>query len=311
MILICIIEHSLQSYCIENRSSGLRKKIPLGNMGDIELNPMNGFDTVDQRNQRDGNAAMEQTSVDNVDRLTNNNNTHEPTEREPMLSDSASQGEGPGQQQVNVQSDGPGEQQASAVCRLREQLNHQVLWKIRLWMVLIFLFVLIALLVVVSIFLCSVLHQDMDDTYDPALFVLPIYFNGSFQLTNQILTPELLYPASNQSKTLSSQLEQTFSTVHLRPPSRAGISDFRNSSGITDHGSVVAEYWLHFQVPQDDTELMQFTMSRAMVFNIFKQSLYDREPERNHSLYIRPASLNMNGEKRAHAHTVGFNPPTA
>ncbi|CDR04435.1 unnamed protein product [Oncorhynchus mykiss] len=46
-------------------------------------------------------------------------------------------------------------------------------------------------------------------------------------------------------------------------------------------------------MPRNNTELEQFTLSREMVYNVFRQSLYDQDPELNHPLYIHPASLDM------------------
>ncbi|XP_045560093.1 uncharacterized protein isoform X3 [Salmo salar] len=170
----------------------------------------------------------------------------------------------------------------------------------RRWMILIFLIFLILLVIGVSFALCLVIHDDADEKYNPTLFVLPRCFNGSFKLTNQIFIPELLSPASNQSKALSSQLREKLSDLYSSSPalsryfSSVEISDFRN-------GSVVADYRLGFLMPLNNAELEQFTLSREMVYNVFRQSLYDQDPELNHPLYIHPASLDMQvtGESRS------------
>ncbi|XP_031647159.1 TPA-induced transmembrane protein isoform X4 [Oncorhynchus kisutch] len=162
----------------------------------------------------------------------------------------------------------------------------------RRWMILIFLIFLILLVIGVSFAVCLGIHDDKDEKYDPALFELPRCFNGSFRLTNQIFIPDLLSPASNQSKALSSQLQEKLSDLYSSSPalgryfSSVEISDFRN-------GSVQADYRLRFLMPLNNTELEQFTLSREMVYNVFRQSLYDQDPELNHPLYIHPASLDM------------------
>ncbi|XP_028978159.1 TPA-induced transmembrane protein [Esox lucius] len=242
--------------------------------------------------------AMDQIRPGNSDRLTNN--THEPMEEQPLLNpvqDPVSE-VGHHNTSLEVRQDNttvcsePAIGKTCAAHRLRKRLNAKVLGNLRLWGVILILIFLIAAVIGASIVFCSVIHKDLDETYDSSLFVLPLCFNGSFQLTNQVFTPELLSPASNQSRFLSSQLKQKLTVLYSSSPalgryfSSAGISSFRN-------GSVIVDYWLRFLVPVDNAELQRFTLSREMVLNVFRQSVYDQEPETEHPLDILPSSLDM------------------
>uniref|UniRef100_A0A673WLG4 SEA domain-containing protein n=1 Tax=Salmo trutta TaxID=8032 RepID=A0A673WLG4_SALTR len=231
-------------------------------MDSIELQPVRCPVSLDNNNHHAENTSKQQMTSGNRPRLTTNDAAEEGN---PLLS-------------------------PEQTC-----ITHR-----RRWMILIFLIFLILLVIGVSFALCLVIHDDADEKYNPTLFVLPRCFNGSFKLTNQIFIPELLSPASNQSKALSSQLQEKLSELYSSSPalsryfSSVEISDFRN-------GSVVADYRLGFLMPLNNAELEQFTLSREMVYNVFRQSLYDQDPELNHPLYIHPASLDMQvtGESRS------------
>lgn len=58
--------------------------------------------------------------------------------------------------------------------------------------------------------------------------------------------------------------------------------------------TVIADYHLEFLVPEEQQDqLRKFILSRKMVYNVFRQSLYDQDPPTSGSLYIDPLSLNM------------------
>lgn len=60
------------------------------------------------------------------------------------------------------------------------------------------------------------------------------------------------------------------------------------------NGSVVADYQLRFLMPEEEAEqLRRFTLSREVVFNVFRQFLHDQDEERARPLYIAPDSLQM------------------
>uniref|UniRef100_UPI003AAB73CE TPA-induced transmembrane protein homolog n=1 Tax=Centroberyx gerrardi TaxID=166262 RepID=UPI003AAB73CE len=182
------------------------------------------------------------------------------------------------------------QEQISSVCKIKTDLNEVIFWKVRLWMVIIFIFFLIAVVIAISLAVCSVIHEDVDEKYDPSSFEIPRYFNGSFRLTNQIFTAELLTP-SNQSQALSAELQGKLADLYRSSPalgryfSTAEVYAFSN-------GSVVAQYRLKFLMPAEHDQLEKFTLSREVVYNVFRQFLYDQEPE-TEPMYIDPLSLNM------------------
>lgn len=58
------------------------------------------------------------------------------------------------------------------------------------------------------------------------------------------------------------------------------------------NGSVVADFWLKFVMPEEEQELLRnFTLSRKVVFNVFRQFLYDQELDELQRMYIDPQSL--------------------
>ncbi|XP_029923028.1 TPA-induced transmembrane protein [Myripristis murdjan] len=183
-------------------------------------------------------------------------------------------------------------QQTSAVCKIKSELNEVIFWRIRLWMAIVFLFLIILAVIAISLVLCTVIHVDVDEEYDRSLFKIPRFFNGSFQLTNQVFTAELLTPSSNQSQALSAELQEKLANLYKSSPalgryfSEAEIYAFRN-------GSVIAEYQLKFVMPADHDQLEKFTLSREVVFNVLRQFLYDQETEETEPMYIDPVSLTM------------------
>ncbi|KAA8594025.1 hypothetical protein FQN60_004859 [Etheostoma spectabile] len=60
-------------------------------------------------------------------------------------------------------------------------------------------------------------------------------------------------------------------------------------------GSVIADYQLTFVMPEEEQDqLRNVTLSREMVYNVFRQFLYDQEqPGESGQMYIDPVSLNM------------------
>ncbi|TMS07593.1 TPA-induced transmembrane protein-like protein [Larimichthys crocea] len=146
-----------------------------------------------------------------------------------------------------------GNAKGSSVCRVKKELNEVVFWKIRLWMVVVFIFLLIAAVILISLLLCSLIYDDPDEKFDPSLFKVPLYFNGSFQLPNLASTEELYF----------------------------------------QNGSVIVDYQLTFLMPEENQDqLRNFTLSREMVYNVFRQFLYDQEAE-SAPTYIDPVSLIM------------------
>lgn len=184
-------------------------------------------------------------------------------------------------------------QENSSVHRIKRELNEVVFWKVRLWMVITFIFLFIFAVIMISLAVCSVIHDDVDENFDRSLFKVPQYFNGSFQLPNLVFTEELFTISSNESQTLAADLQEKLTDLYRSSPalgryfSRADIYAFRN-------GSVVADYLLTFLMPDEQRDrLRNITLSREMVYNVFRQFLYDQEPDESEQMYIDPVSLHM------------------
>ncbi|KAM7399002.1 hypothetical protein PAMP_018297 [Pampus punctatissimus] len=186
-----------------------------------------------------------------------------------------------------------GKLKSRAVCRIKNQLNEVIFWKVKLWMAIIFIFLLIFAVIMISLASCSAFHEDVDEKFDATFFNVSQKFNGSFRLPNQVFTKELLNISSNERKTLAADLQKKLADLYrssvalARYFSRAKIYAFRN-------GSVIADYQLTFLMPpEQQDQLRNFTLSREMVYNVFRQFLYDQEKSEFKPLYIDPVSLNM------------------
>ncbi|KAG7267065.1 hypothetical protein CRUP_033510 [Coryphaenoides rupestris] len=178
-----------------------------------------------------------------------------------------------------------------AVNRLLTGLDEEVCWRCKVWMVIIAIILFIAAVIFTSVALCSVLREDVDDTFDRSSYEIPRNFNGTFRLANQ--SGELFSASSNQSQDLASQLRQKLWGVYSDSPALgryffgAEINDFRNDS-------LEAAFSLSFLLPRQDVERLQaFTLSRELVYNVLRQFLYDEESQPPVALQIDPASLRM------------------
>ncbi|XP_029302445.1 TPA-induced transmembrane protein homolog isoform X1 [Cottoperca gobio] len=183
--------------------------------------------------------------------------------------------------------------EGSAVSRIKRELNEVVFSRVRLWMIIIAIFFLIFVVIIISLLLCSAIHEDPDDSFDSSLFKVPQYFNGSFQLPDLVFTEELFNLSSNESQVLAGDLQEKLVDLYRSSPalgryfSKAEIYAFRN-------GSVIADYQLTFLMPEEQLDhLRNLTLSREMVYNVFRQFLYDQEPDESGKIYIDPVSLNM------------------
>ncbi|XP_023261642.1 TPA-induced transmembrane protein [Seriola lalandi dorsalis] len=183
-------------------------------------------------------------------------------------------------------------QEISSTSRVKRELSEIVFWRVRLWMVIISIFVLIVVVIIISLVVCSAIHEDPDEKFDPSLFKVPLFFNGSFQLSNKAFEEE--HSTLNYSSdALTADLQEKLADIYRSSPalgryfSKAEIHVLRNSS-------VIADYHLTFLMPEEQQDqLRNFTLSREMVYNVFRQFLYDQEPDSSELLYIDPLSLNM------------------
>ncbi|XP_034722953.1 TPA-induced transmembrane protein-like [Etheostoma cragini] len=182
----------------------------------------------------------------------------------------------------------------SSVGRIQRELNKVVCGRFKLWMVIVFTFLLILAVIIISLVLCSVIYKDEDDNFDPSLFKVPHSFNGSFRLPNLVFTEQLSTRSSEESQALAAHLQEKLAGLYRSSPalgryfSEAEISAFRK-------GSVIADYQLTFFMPEEQQDqLRNVTLSREMVYNVFRQFLYDQEqPGESGRMYIDPVSLNM------------------
>ncbi|KAM9853126.1 TPA-induced transmembrane protein [Aulostomus maculatus] len=181
--------------------------------------------------------------------------------------------------------------QMSAVCRARKELKENVCRGVQLWMVIILIFLLIVVVTLISLALCSVIHEDKDEKFDRSSFKVPRFFNGSFRLPSLVFTEEFLAISSNESKALTADLQEKLTDLYSSSPalgryfSEAEIFALRN-------GSVIAEYQLTFLMPADQqNQLKMFTLSREMVYNVFRQFLYDQDESA--PTHIDPVSLKL------------------
>ncbi|KAG7483921.1 hypothetical protein MATL_G00043360 [Megalops atlanticus] len=172
-------------------------------------------------------------------------------------------------------------------------LNRVVFQRIRLWMVVLLLFVVIAVVIMLSLVFCSVPHDDEDDKFDRESFTVPRYYSGTLRLVNQNFTAELLSLQSPQSQVLSGQLKVKLSDLFNSSPALGRYFSAAGMSSFSSNGSVTASYWLKFLMPQEHAQLVRYTLSREMVYSVLRQHLHDQEPRPWDPLYIDPASLDL------------------
>lgn len=179
--------------------------------------------------------------------------------------------------------------------RVKEELEKVIFWKVKLWMVvsIVAIFLLIVAVILLSLGLCAAFPKDTDEDFDPSLFVVPLHFKGSFQLPNLVFTEKLLTASSNESQALAAVFKEKLTDLYRSSPalgryfSGAEIYAFRN-------GSVIADYKLTFLMPEEQQhQLTGFTLSREVVYNLFRQYLYDQEQVESDLMYVDPSSLNM------------------
>lgn len=213
-----------------------------------------------------------------------------PTEHESLLPQgNGTNGVQPSPRDVESQKSG----KDRTMHRIKEELNEKVFWEIRLWMVIIFIFIVIIAVIFISLAICAAIHQDEDDIFDRSSFTVIQNFRGSFQMPNQVFTEELNANSSDKSQTLATELETKLSDLYK---TSAALGRYFVSTEIRAfrNGSVIADYKLTFHMPEEEKDqLRNFTLSRVMVYNVFRQFLYDQELPESDPMFIDPASLKM------------------
>lgn len=187
--------------------------------------------------------------------------------------------------------------QESLFCRVRNRLQgklNNVSPKARLGIIIFFICVLIILIIITTMAVCAAIYEDEDEKFDASLFKVPLNYSGSFRLPNQVFTEDLINMSSNQSQVLAANLQEKIAGLYTSSPalgryfSEALINAFSNGG----NESVIAGYRLKFLMPEgEEDQLRKFTLSREVVFNVFRQFLYDQEVDLTQPLFISPDSL--------------------
>ncbi|XP_060800140.1 TPA-induced transmembrane protein isoform X1 [Neoarius graeffei] len=164
--------------------------------------------------------------------------------------------------------------------RLKRELNEPACWKLKVWMLILIVFIVLVLVIFLSLYLCSVYKEDVDDKYNVAEFVVPRYFRGNLTLLKNV-TLDAQSQSSLQQKlthiyTSSFALGRYFSLARVKPK--------RNSNSS-------AEYELEFKIPKEHEQLIRYTLSKELVYSVLLQQLFDQDT--GDPLYIEPSSLTM------------------
>ncbi|KAK5599427.1 hypothetical protein CRENBAI_021333 [Crenichthys baileyi] len=156
--------------------------------------------------------------------------------------------------------------------------------KHRKWIAAIFVILLIALVITISVAVCFANNEDNDEKYDPSLFKLQQKFNGSF-LVN-------LTQISNETQVLK-DLQEKLADLYRSSPALGRFFSEAETFGLRSDSAVV-QYKLTFVYPEEQQAVLRnFTLSSEMVFNVFRQFLYDQSDVESETLIIDPGSLKM------------------
>ncbi|KAF7700156.1 uncharacterized protein LOC124395044 [Silurus meridionalis] len=165
--------------------------------------------------------------------------------------------------------------------RLKKELQEEACWKVRVWMLILIILILIILVIFFSVYFCSVYQEDVDDKYNVADFVVPLFFRGHFTLLNKNLTLD------TQSQSI---LKQKLTHIYNSSYALGRYFSLATVNALRDSSSPV-EYELKFMMPEEHKLLKEFTLSKEMVYNVLLQQIYDQDI--NEPLRIVPTSLTM------------------
>ncbi|KAM4742265.1 TPA-induced transmembrane protein homolog [Anableps anableps] len=145
------------------------------------------------------------------------------------------------------------------------------------------LIVIIAVVIIISVTWCFANSDDEDEIYDQTMFKLQQKFNGSFQMP--------AYPFSNETQG-PNDVQQKLTELYKSSPALSRFFSEAETFRLRSDSTVV-HYKLTFVFPEEQqTELRNFTLSWEMVYNVFRQFLYDQD-EDNSTMFIDPGSLEM------------------
>ncbi|XP_014331309.1 uncharacterized protein LOC102216386 isoform X2 [Xiphophorus maculatus] len=139
---------------------------------------------------------------------------------------------------------------------------------------------LITIVIIISVVVCCANNDDEDEKFDRTTFNLQQKFNGSFQME---------IPFSNETQGLNDiqgKLTKLYESSHALGRFFSNAETFHLGSE-----SAVVQYKLTFIFPEE--ELRNSTLSREIVYNVFRQFLYDQNEEESGTMFILPSSLKM------------------
>ncbi|XP_016516323.1 TPA-induced transmembrane protein homolog isoform X1 [Poecilia formosa] len=152
--------------------------------------------------------------------------------------------------------------------------------KCKILIAAIIVILLITVVIVISVFVCCANNVDEDEIFDRKTFHLQQTFNGSFQMQT---------PFSNETQGLNDvqrKLTELYESSHALGRFFSNAETF----GLGSESAVV-QYQLEFIFPEE--ELRNSILSREMVYNVFRQFLYDQNEDESGTMFIVPSSLEM------------------
>lgn len=173
--------------------------------------------------------------------------------------------------------------------RVKQELNEVVVWKLKVWMVILIILFLIALILTVTLIVCAAGHDDEDEKYDRSSFVVERFFRGNFTLANNSFTS---HPVTqpDESEKLLEQLKQLLTEVYSSSPA---LARYFSDVTINNFRDDKAQFELQFIIPSENEKLVRYTLSLEMVKSVLLQHIYDQDPDAGDHLYVIPRSLSM------------------
>ncbi|XP_043849424.1 TPA-induced transmembrane protein [Dromiciops gliroides] len=160
--------------------------------------------------------------------------------------------------------------------------NEPVKGKCKLWMAIVSVFISLILVILIGIFIHEASYSDEDENE-----ILELSSNKTFLVTLKI--PE---ECITEEDTLSNELSERLTMVYSSSPA---LSRYFASVEIADSSSdnSTETYHLHFAVPSEDDDFMQYMMSEELVLGILRQNFHDESLPACKTLGIDPASLSL------------------
>uniref|UniRef100_A0A096MHE3 SEA domain-containing protein n=1 Tax=Poecilia formosa TaxID=48698 RepID=A0A096MHE3_POEFO len=166
--------------------------------------------------------------------------------------------------------------------------NQYFFWKkCKILIAAIIVILLITVVIVISVFVCCANNVDEDEIFDRKTFHLQQTFNGSFQMQTPFSNEtQGLNDVQRKVSTCPTQLTELYESSHALGRFFSNAETF----GLGSESAVV-QYQLEFIFPEE--ELRNSILSREMVYNVFRQFLYDQNEDESGTMFIVPSSLEM------------------